>query len=106
MVTGFREGSEAGPRGVAVGVRIRKVRGRTARGVEGLFRGTRELEVLRLLAQSLSNNELAARLHLSETTVKTHVSRILAKLQLRDRVQVVVVAYETRLVRAADRRGP
>lgn len=66
----------------------------------------RELEVLRLLGQGLSNAELAARLHLSEATVKTHVARILGKLGIRDRAQAVVVAYETGLISVgADRSG-
>ena len=59
----------------------------------------REAEVLQQLGRGLSNAELAAQFHLSEATVKTHVARILAKLQLRDRAQAVVVAYESGLVR-------
>ncbi|HXA63386.1 MAG TPA: response regulator transcription factor [Streptosporangiaceae bacterium] len=58
----------------------------------------RELDVLQLLAKGLSNAELATELQLSETTVKTHVTRILSKLNLRDRAQAIVVAYETGLI--------
>jgi DNA-binding NarL/FixJ family response regulator len=77
----------------------RFVHGRNGASVEQLERlSPREREVLRHLAEGRTNEEIAAELLLSPATVKTHVSRLLAKLELRDRIQAVVFAYESGLV--------
>ena len=67
---------------------------------------TRELEILRLIAAGMTNTEIAARLYISPLTCKSHVSRILTKLDARDRTQLVVLAYESGLVVPGQHPGP
>jgi len=66
---------------------------------------SRELDVFRLISQGLSNAEIGHQLFISDTTVKTHVTRILQKLELRDRAQAIVLAYQTGLFEVRDARG-
>ena len=74
------------------------------RGVDTLT--GREMDVFRLITQGLSNAEIGQKLFISDTTVKTHVTRLLQKLDLRDRAQAIVLAYQSRLFDEPDRAAP
>jgi DNA-binding NarL/FixJ family response regulator len=86
---------------IAEFARVRPSQRSTPAGLDELT--PRELEVLKLLARGLSNAEIAAELHVGETTVKTHVAAVLDKLGVRDRVHAVVFAYESGVVRPGAR---
>jgi DNA-binding NarL/FixJ family response regulator len=79
-----------------VALPIRVPRPKPPREVDDLTE--RELDVFRAVARGLSNPEIGRELYISETTVKTHITHILQKLNLRDRVQAVVLAYQTGLI--------
>jgi DNA-binding NarL/FixJ family response regulator len=82
-------------------VSVPRVSPEAKRQLDGLT--ARESEVLRLVARGLSNAEIATELHLGKATVKSHVGNVLTKLELRDRVQAVVLAYESGLIKPGAR---
>lgn len=99
--------SPAATRGLIARFRDDPVAGRAASGADSLAALTdREREVLSLVGQGLSNEDIARALYLSPLTAKTHVNRAMTKLGVRDRAQLVVIAYRTGLVRPGPGSGP